>query len=930
MRIRMMVAIGVWLALCSWSVGQCAVRVELSPSSASGQPGAATSPRTLDLNLLADGVVASLQLNLLFPAAQLSVLAQGDRDAQCVADNQAGRVVVQLIGTTAQASRRLCLLTFTIAADAPIGSVATLDLRDGVFLDANGNQAPGRHALVDGSIEVVAPPAPVGPFAYISNQLADTLSVVDLASRSVLTTLAVGDTPFGVAVSPAGDRVYVGNFGSHSVSVIDTAAPRVISQLAVGEYPQALLLDPRGERLYVSHRLSHQLRVIDTRSLATLATLPLAGSPNGLALHPDGQRLYVARSSAGQVSVVAADGSRTLAEIAVADQPGGLALSPDGRRLYVSRYLAGRVSVIDTDSLQPLAEISVGQQPYALTMRPDGAVLAVANQGSHTVSFIDVGSQQLISELAVGQRPSAVAFGPLQAQSVQNTTLRRVVYVVNENSDSLSVIEPDPYRVVTSIGVGDGAAGFGQFIGRLPIERSVRLLTPTADGDSMAAALSASGRYLAFQSRASNLLASKQIEADGSARWQLQSKGPAGDFQVYLLDTQAIQLGTAVGRIGVDSAENPATSPVIEPAISGDGRLAGFVAGSDSMQVLSNDTKEKQARRKQSPGFSIFLRDMLTGQTFDAGLASTAIDGSGSLPAFSFDGGFLIYSGLGLLPPGFPKGEAGQQAYRLPLQWVDGELVLREDLASCDSCSAIGADGMPTGDNVEAESGPPALVAGRWLAWDTAASHAALANVCPQSARALLLRDLSSGRSRRLGLPASNEDCGALGSRTPKFDARGRFLVFESDHGLLATDGNGLTDIYLYDVWQDRLRRISETALGEDADAESSHPVISSDGTVVSFVSRAGNLDPLEAENGRADLFVYHIDSGVLRRLDSTDRGNEIASDSQRPALNHNGTALVFDSAAGNLTDGSSAGLFSLYQRSVPMRVEVVFDSGFD
>jgi len=61
------------------------------------------------------------------------------------------------------------------------------------------------------------------PFAYITNNGSNNVSVIDTASNTVITTVAVGILPTGVAVNPAGTRVYVTNYSANTVSVLDTA-----------------------------------------------------------------------------------------------------------------------------------------------------------------------------------------------------------------------------------------------------------------------------------------------------------------------------------------------------------------------------------------------------------------------------------------------------------------------------------------------------------------------------------------------------------------------------------------------------------------------------------------------------------------------------------------------------------------------------------
>ena len=61
------------------------------------------------------------------------------------------------------------------------------------------------------------------PFAYITNTVSDTVSVIDTATNTVTTTMNVGSGPYGVASNLAGTKVYVANSRSNNVSVIDIA-----------------------------------------------------------------------------------------------------------------------------------------------------------------------------------------------------------------------------------------------------------------------------------------------------------------------------------------------------------------------------------------------------------------------------------------------------------------------------------------------------------------------------------------------------------------------------------------------------------------------------------------------------------------------------------------------------------------------------------
>ena len=70
------------------------------------------------------------------------------------------------------------------------------------------------------------------------------MSVVDLPALSVVTRIAVGVRPWGVALSPSGTRLYTANGGSDDVSVVDTAAAKAIAKVPVGKKPYGALYVP--------------------------------------------------------------------------------------------------------------------------------------------------------------------------------------------------------------------------------------------------------------------------------------------------------------------------------------------------------------------------------------------------------------------------------------------------------------------------------------------------------------------------------------------------------------------------------------------------------------------------------------------------------------------------------------------------------------
>ena len=88
---------------------------------------------------------------------------------------------------------------------------------------------------------------------YVTNYLANTVSVIDEATMTVTRTIPVGSLPQAVAVSPATRTVYVINAGDNTVSVIDEASMTVTRTIPVGTNPDAVAVDPDTRTVYVTN-----------------------------------------------------------------------------------------------------------------------------------------------------------------------------------------------------------------------------------------------------------------------------------------------------------------------------------------------------------------------------------------------------------------------------------------------------------------------------------------------------------------------------------------------------------------------------------------------------------------------------------------------------------------------------------------------------
>lgn len=78
-----------------------------------------------------------------------------------------------------------------------------------------------------------------GGRAFVTNQYAGTVSVIDLATWERVADVPTGEYPEGVAASDDGASVYVANWFDNSLVRIDAATLQVVGEARTGDGPRA-------------------------------------------------------------------------------------------------------------------------------------------------------------------------------------------------------------------------------------------------------------------------------------------------------------------------------------------------------------------------------------------------------------------------------------------------------------------------------------------------------------------------------------------------------------------------------------------------------------------------------------------------------------------------------------------------------------------
>ncbi len=193
------------------------------------------------------------------------------------------------------------------------------------------------------------------------------------------------------------------------------------------------------------------------------------------------------------------------------------------------------------------------------------------------------------------------------------------------------------------------------------------------------------------------------------------------------------------------------------------------------------------------------------------------------------------------------------------------------------------------------DSGQPAISAdGRFVAF---ASYAT--NLVPgdtNGSQDVFVRDRMTSTTTRVSVSSGGQQGNHVSAR-PSISADGRFVAFISlAANLVPGDTNGKLDDFVHDRATGTTTRVSVSSAEVQGNDESTFeaPAISADGRYVAFASYASNLiGPGKDYPYSSDVFMRDRVRGVTTRVSVTDTGAAIA-DTSTPSISSDGQVVSF------------------------------------
>lgn len=394
-----------------------------------------------------------------------------------------------------------------------------------------------------------------------------------------------------------------------------------------------------------------------------------------------------------------------------------------------------------------------------------------------------------------------------------------------------------------------------------------------ANGASSLPSLTPDGRYVAYSSDATNLVAGDtNLLADLFV------------FDSVAQTTERINVATSGAQAnGGGSFGNP-------PSLTPDGRYVLF--NSTATNLVAGDTNGVM---------DVFVRDRVAGTTERVSLGTGGVQPDSNSVSFrssiSADGRYVVFLS--------DAGNLGAGTFAVY------QVYLRDRVAGTTTILSRSSTGVVALEN---SSGPSITPDGRFVTFSSIASNLVTGDT--NNRNDVFLRDRLAGTTERVSISLDEAQANSDSNYSSLSDD-GRYVVFQSDASNLVPNGTGTVQVYLRDRQGLTTQRMSFTPAGQAPSQECALPMMSGDGRFVAFNSLASDIVSGDT-NGLSDIFVRDRLLGTMTRASVGAAGIEGNGQSFGPAAVNSAGDVAFLTQATNLVPNDTNGLGDIVARYAP------------
>lgn len=297
---------------------------------------------------------------------------------------------------------------------------------------------------------------------YVQNMNSNSISVIDLATNTVLRNITVDGTIKNIKLSEDQQALYIitTNRDSGTIYMLNTTSNEIMNERIS---TQVSFQDVAffNDTLYLTDAIGGELLVMNSNG-TLMHEINVGSRPQFVEIRPDGQVLYVARSG-GSISVVDLKQNMVITEIDSGNMPHRLSFDNNGANLFVVNAENDTLTIIDSQKHEIIKTIPVGDNPRYVALNPDETVAYVTNMASNTISMVDTQLIEVVNEIPVSNGPYGIAFSADGGDQA---------YVSKMSGNDIDIIDTTGNAITNTISAG--GAGPNQMVVRKPAIDIVR------------------------------------------------------------------------------------------------------------------------------------------------------------------------------------------------------------------------------------------------------------------------------------------------------------------------------------------------------------------------------------------------------------------------------------------------------------------------
>ncbi|KQR90128.1 hypothetical protein ASG35_02660 [Burkholderia sp. Leaf177] len=288
-----------------------------------------------------------------------------------------------------------------------------------------------------------------------------TLSLIDEATRQVVSTIPTGKEPHHLMATPDNSSLIVANSVSNNLMFVDPKTGKPQRWVENIEDPYQVGFSPDNKWFVSTGLRLDRLDIYhyDGKNISIAKRIPLAVMPSHIAFTNDSKTAFISLQVSGEIAAIDLATQTVKWKMKVGPVPAGVWMTPNDKYMLVGMTGADYVAVVDWRNQKIVKTIKTGNGAHNFRSLADGKHVVVSNRVASTISIIDQDSLTNVGDIT-GLLP-----GP---DDMELSADKRYLWVTFRFAKKVGIIDLTDRKLVQTIAVGRSPHGI-YFFNRAPV-----------------------------------------------------------------------------------------------------------------------------------------------------------------------------------------------------------------------------------------------------------------------------------------------------------------------------------------------------------------------------------------------------------------------------------------------------------------------------